>query len=296
MKKIVAAVFFAFVSFIAKPQSIPNAGFEDWFAGPGYSDPDSWGTINPLVASVLPGGTSLQTTDVHSGLSALKLENKAISGNIAPGVCVTGSINGAGFVSGGLAFNQRPVYISGWYKFLPSEVDTGYVQVRLTKWNGSQRDTIAFTQLNFTDSVANYQGFIDSIEYVSSELPDTLIIYLTSGGHNRVVGTKLFIDDLAFIDVNNTGIENHKDDFKISIGPNPAHDVITLSFDSENAFAGSLRLIDILGREVYSKNISINQGNQRLQLSQSMLNLARGLYVLSVSTPVGVETAKIIFE
>ena len=32
----------------AKAQNIPNAGFENWTAGFGYEDPNSWGTYNVL--------------------------------------------------------------------------------------------------------------------------------------------------------------------------------------------------------------------------------------------------------
>ena len=81
-----------------------------------------------------------------------------------------------------------------------------------------------------------------------------------------------------------------------NVYPNPTHDIVNLSFNSDKPEQGILRLFDNLGREVYNRTLSINQGKQKLQLSQSSMNLAPGFYTLSVSTSTGVETAKIIFE
>jgi hypothetical protein len=81
-----------------------------------------------------------------------------------------------------------------------------------------------------------------------------------------------------------------------NVYPNPSRDIINLSFNSENATQGIVRLVDYLGREVYSQNISITQGKQKLQLSQQALGLSSGFYSLSLSNPEGTQNAKLVFE
>lgn len=82
-----------------------------------------------------------------------------------------------------------------------------------------------------------------------------------------------------------------------NVYPNPSRDVVNISFNSEKTNAGVLLITDNLGREVYSQNLVITQGKQKLQLSQNDLGLASGFfYFLNLSTPEGTQNAKIIFE
>ncbi len=81
-----------------------------------------------------------------------------------------------------------------------------------------------------------------------------------------------------------------------NVYPNPSRDIINLSFNCDNSSEGTILLLDMMGREVYSKNISITEGKQKLQLSQSALGLTPGFYSMTISTNSGNQTAKIIFE
>lgn len=93
------------------------------------------------------------------------------------------------------------------------------------------------------------------------------------------------------------GVKEEESPFTyFNIYPNPARDVVNLSFNSEISSSGTLVLTDYLGRVVYSKDIPIIQGKQKLQLSQSNLGLSSGFYSLNFSTPDGVQCAKLIFE
>jgi hypothetical protein len=93
------------------------------------------------------------------------------------------------------------------------------------------------------------------------------------------------------------GVKEEENIFNyFNVYPNPSRDIINLSFKSENATQGIVRLVDYLGREVYSQNISITQGKQKLQLSRQAMGLSAGFYSLSLSTPEGTQNAKLIFE
>lgn len=272
MKKLVPVILLALFSINTKSQSIPNPGFEDWTAGPGYDDPNGWGTINSLVASILPNGTAIKTTnsnEVHGGLTALKLLTKNISQYVAPGICATGTINTDGTISGGIAYNQRPISLSGWFMYTPVNGDTASVEVTLSKWNGTQRETIGHTIIEFTQTNSSYEEFVDSIEYISTENPDTAVLVLiSSAGANGFEGSTLFLDDLAF-DFDNTGIEDHINKVKVGLGPNPAENTIHIINLKTEA---TLTIFDVTGRKV--ETYQVNEVKQDVNVT----NLINGTY------------------
>lgn len=78
--------------------------------------------------------------------------------------------------------------------------------------------------------------------------------------------------------------------------PNPSRDILNVSFNSEKTAQGIISLTDYSGRTIYSDNISITGGKQKLQLSKQALGLASGFYILRLVTSEGMKNAKIIFE
>lgn len=181
--------------------AIPNPGFETWNPNPNYDDPQGWGTINGLTY-ILGVKTVTKTTDKHSGSFAMKLESKTVPlQGVAPGIAATGTINAqTQGVDGGVAFNKRPIAMTGWYKYTPAAVDTGSVEAILTKWSGGQRVEIGRAEFKVSNTVSSYTQFSVNFSYSSANAPDTLVmIILTSSGANTSPnGTVLFIDDLAF--------------------------------------------------------------------------------------------------
>jgi hypothetical protein len=202
MKKILLTLLSGiFLTGTFAQNAIPNPGFETWNPNPSYDDPQGWGTINGLTY-ILGVKTVTKTTDKHSGSFAMKLESKTVPlQGVAPGIAATGTINAqTQGVDGGVAFNKRPVAMSGWYKYAPAAVDTGSVEAILTKWSGGQRVEIGRAEFKVSNTVSSYTQFNVNFSYSSSNAPDTLVmIILTSSGANTSPnGTVLFIDDLAF--------------------------------------------------------------------------------------------------
>ncbi len=277
MKNLLPILFLSLISIYSHSQSIPNPGFEDWTAGPGYDEPNGWGTLNSLVGSILPGGTATQTTtsgEFHNGSSAIKLVTKTVSTFIVPGMCATGVINTDGSISGGIAYDQRPVSMTGWYIYNPVNVDTASVEVTLSKWNGTSRDVVGHTRIDFIQNTSIYQQFVDSIEYISNETPDTAVIVLIScAGDNGIVGSTLFIDDLAFA-FDNTGIQNNSSALKVGIGPNPAQNTLqVINLKTE----ANLELFDVTGRKVGL--FRVNENKQAINIA----HLVNGTYIYRVS-------------
>ena len=79
----------------------------------------------------------------------------------------------------------------------------------------------------------------------------------------------------------------------INIFPNPANEVINLSFSSEWTNQSiTCRLVDVMGKEVYSNIIDYNGDVYATQIP--VANLAKGFYLLQLVTTNGISTSKII--
>ncbi|MCL1850813.1 MAG: C10 family peptidase [Bacteroidetes bacterium] len=81
----------------------------------------------------------------------------------------------------------------------------------------------------------------------------------------------------------------------LTIFPNPASDFIFLSFSSELTNQNiACRIIDLAGKEVYSKNIDYTCDIYATQIP--VAHLAKGFYLLQLSTTTGKTTSKIIIN
>ncbi len=209
MKKILLALScMATLSFANAQNAIPNPGFETWNSNPNYDDPANWGTINGLTwfLGVRTVTKATLPADIHGGSFAIKLESKAVIGQgTAPGIAATGTINTGGYVDGGVAYNKRPVSLTGWYKYTPGGTDTCSVEATLSKWVGNARVEVGKAVFTRNLTQAAYTQFTVNFTYTSANFPDTLVMILltSSQGSNSPVGSKLWVDDLDFVLCNN---------------------------------------------------------------------------------------------
>ncbi len=207
MKKVLLAItFLATLNFAQAQNPIPNPGFEIWNANPNYDDPADWGTINGLTY-FLGARTVTKATlagDVHGGSAAIKLEslNIPFQGN-APGVAATGTFNTGGYVDGGLAYNKRPIALTGWYKYTVTGTDTGSIEATLSKWNSNThvREEVGHAQFTKNATVGSYTQFSVNFTYSSSNIPDTLVVILLTSTRTTgfPLGSELWVDDLDLV-------------------------------------------------------------------------------------------------
>lgn len=78
-------------------------------------------------------------------------------------------------------------------------------------------------------------------------------------------------------------IESEKENLNLSLYPNPAKDVLKISFERENDVVYSVDIIDVLGKEVVSENIEAE--------SITISNLHSGIYFITLKKS-GVEIAR----
>jgi hypothetical protein len=80
----------------------------------------------------------------------------------------------------------------------------------------------------------------------------------------------------------------------ISVYPNPANGFVMLSFESKEANTAQVSLVDITGREVFTRNINVLGGNNLTNVDIS--GIQKGIYFLQVKTTKGLSTQKLLVE
>jgi Zn-dependent metalloprotease len=98
-------------------------------------------------------------------------------------------------------------------------------------------------------------------------------------------GDAIFLDNIR---IDNSGIsiseESHPETFAIKVYPNPSNGNFTISLDNAEAGTYKISLQDAMGRSVYSKNISTQEGAQMWDFHSV---LAPGTYFILVQNPQG---------
>lgn len=236
-------------------QSLPNPGFENWTAGSGYDNPNNWNTLNSST-SFLGIVTVSKSTDAHGGTYSLRGETKFIGApfnQAAPALVTTGTINTTTqAIEGGIATSERPDSITGWMKYAPVNVDTGYIEVLL--YANNYQDTIGRAKFYTPVALSDWTYFSTAVEYYSAAAVEaSRVILLPSSGYQPVVGSVVQFDDLAF--VTNTGInENTKYEFRVY--PNPATDELFIK--NPLTQTATMQVYDVAGKKVTELNIGLN--------------------------------------
>ena len=81
---------------------------------------------------------------------------------------------------------------------------------------------------------------------------------------------------------------------EINIYPNPSRDIFYLSFNSEDIQDLSIRILNVVGEEVYreSKEQFIGQYTKQISLD----NYGKGFYLLEINTSAGILNKKLILQ
>jgi hypothetical protein len=199
---------------------IPNPGFEDWSGG----EPTGWNTINQSVFGTNFICVTRDQTNPQSGTSCAKIQtvthNIILVGPVTmPGILSLGEItldilNQTGTVTGGVPIDTRPNMLSGWFRYLPSAGDSCIMGIGLSRWNGTGRDTLAYSYTTIGGQHTTWQQFSVPIEYVIWEMPDTMnIMFFSSNLLNGspVTGSTLWVDNLTLeygpVSANSIGIK-----------------------------------------------------------------------------------------
>ncbi len=273
MKKLLYTSSFIFGVGLAALAQIPNAGFEAWQSAPGYEYPTGWGVVAQATNGIAV--TCEKSTDKYSGDFAARLFTRDLGIARVPGLLFTGQLNlTTQNVSGGFPYNQRPEYLTGYYKYTPGAGDSCALFGFLTHTRPSGgRDTVAifFWQ---GGAAANYSPFSIPLLYLSGAQPDTALIVISSSKDPAApaANSTMWVDALAF-EGNVSASAEPTPLLPVVVAPNPATEALRLTLAHE----GPLRvwLLNTNGQHVSS---------QQLYSGDSLLtgHLPSGAYFLLV--------------
>jgi hypothetical protein len=211
---------------------IPNAGFETWSAG----SPTGWITDNvaPLVTPIT------QSSDAHSGTSSLQGKTVSYLTAVYPPSMYTE-----------FPINVRYGSLKGWYKFTPVGGDSLYIHTIFF----SKNTPLAYAIFVAGGTVSTFTQFTAPITYISSAVPDSAYIEVSiePPGSTYSLGTTYKLDDLSFGPVTSVQepFSSQPGVFTLSQNyPNPFNPTTVISFQLPVVSNVSLKIFDVLGREV----------------------------------------------
>lgn len=207
MKKHLLLLCLVFVAITTYGQvSIPNGNFETWTSST-WDYPQNYSAnsnSDNFFYYHLPANVT-KTTDAHHGTYAVQLSTIAVGTDTAVGYFLNGNPNGSPSTwTGGMAYNQKPTGIRGYYKYNVATGDSATIIMAFSKLGvniGSYMFQIgqvhsAYTLFNFTLTPALTQT-PDSVllGFVSSKI---------SGAQQKpsgIPGSTLLIDSVSFTGV-----------------------------------------------------------------------------------------------
>lgn len=266
---------------------IPNPGFESWTGG----EPDDWNTINQDVFGTTLTAVTRDQDSKHSGNSSVKLETitenifligpVTIPGMITLGEIIVDLVNFTGTVEGGIPVTGMPQKLRGWFRYLPETGDSCIMGIGLSRWNGSSRDTVAYSYLTLGGQHNDWAEFSVPVVYEIAVEPDSMnLVFFSSNLLNGepVSGSKLWVDDL-WIDYETVSVQllNLSRDFYVQA----SDDVVVIYATVPSG--GDIQVYSLSGSLVYQTRINNGIGQQKLPLP----HLPSGLYIAQLTTSNG---------
>ncbi len=202
---IVLLITYLYTPFAIAQNEIPNPGFENWSGG----NPVGWDTSNENILGTNFVTVTQQTSNPHAGNACARIttvtNNIFLVGPVTmPGMVTLGELfidflNQTASITGGVPVSGLPKFLKGFYKYTPSNVDSAFIGIGLTRWNGTSADTVGYAYKSFGGVITNWQEFSVPIEYFSPDWPDTMNIVLISSNNVPTAqnnGSTLQVDDL----------------------------------------------------------------------------------------------------
>lgn len=183
------------LEFVGSPDVIPNGDFEDWHTIE-YEDPVKWGSANLYSALTMGTPSVTQSSDAHDGTSSVRVETVEVEFEQDEpashmGFLVNSRIQEGDFGSG-QPYSDRPLELTGWYKYTANGTDTAFAAIEFNRWNS----TFGFSESVYEKGTylmpaANWTQFsIDLSDFDTTQTIDSVLIYFASS-------TLMFVDSPA---------------------------------------------------------------------------------------------------
>ena len=80
----------------------------------------------------------------------------------------------------------------------------------------------------------------------------------------------------------------------VKMYPNPAENVVNITFSAKNAEKGVVSVMNLLGQTVYTSNLEVNEGANMITVP--VKQLTSGVYMVTLQTNTGISTQKLIVK
>lgn len=244
--------------------NVLNHSFEDW-TDVEVEEPTGW-TTSVEYAFNEPTSPVVKSTDAYSGMYALELNTIEADGDTIGGIATNGGFDDSGLL-GGVPYTSEPNGVEFYYKYTPSGIDTGWASIQFK--SGGSVILEGGTTLGAAPTYTLY-----STPLLIPSTPDTLLIGAFSGENP---GSQLIIDaiDLLFP----VGINENLSVDRIVSYPNPATDVLNIKFTLSKSNNVSVRLLDITGKALETRNLGTLSSNSYKE-SFNTSGFASGAYFI----------------
>ena len=179
------------LTILAKAQSIPNAGFENWTECPSAADPIPFQTSN-TISYFLSGALNVeQSTNAHGGSYAAYAH--ADPTQQMQGFLTLGQDLNTGEITP-LPFTGTPDSISFWAQHTISDFDYGTVIFTLYE----DMMEVGYGAVTFNGNTSGYTYYSSPIYYDKGAAPNGMTLGIISGDDASLNG-ELYIDDIHLI-------------------------------------------------------------------------------------------------
>ena len=320
-------IFITFVCLIgmltmSAQNTIMNGDFEIW----SYGKPVNWsiglhGTITSYINIPVEVNFGTQTSDAHSGSSAVKLESAdfaipytSYNFNL-PGVLQVGESDGFSIpledviniiqmfqdTTGFDGFDSTDLSsLASLVKVLSPGVpcsitpyavsawvkylpqdDDKFVMFAMTKKDGIPVD-YSFKQFGVTNP-SGYQELGVSFDNVGAECDSIMIVFLSAMRLNS--GSVLYVDDVSLVN-SDVSVDSHKE-IAESIYPNPATDMLNIEVSNGQEYQWTLR--DLTGR-------TLRSGRGAGKSTINVKSYPAGVYMLTLNVNGCERTRKVVIR
>lgn len=282
--KFTLLVFFVAAFFAGNAQQVPNLSFDLWTTT--QFAPDGWSSYDAAFGIDL-NHCKKDTVDFIVGPASVKVISDSFS--VAPQYGVVGGILslGTGVANPnptftGIPFAFKPDTIFIGYKYTSPGTDTAAMSVTLKK-NGVGVFTGGAATLSLFLDTASEWTLIGTIltGFYTATTPDTLGMKFYSSNRKPIKGSTLHLDAVLLGYVNlPSALQEVADQINVSVYPNPASDLITISTDI-NTEGFRAYICDISGKIVSANNLD----GQKTTINVS--EFAAGTYIYRIADAQG---------
>jgi hypothetical protein len=241
---------------------VPNGDFETWAGG----EPTGWSTNNLGVTTIT------QSSDAHSGSSAVRGDNIIVNTTILQPLLISGLIGGHGF-----PISERYASLTGYYKL--NAVDADNLSVVVSLFKNSQAMGVGGSQFF---GASDYTLFTVPIFYSNGETPDSCQVSIAIGNNTGPVnlGSYFLVDDLAFSGISTDVGEGDNNPYEYSLEqnyPNPFNPSTTISYSVPTKGFILLKVYDALGKEITTL-VEEEKSEGTYQVTFNAYSLTSGIY------------------